>query len=91
MKETILPSLSWFLVLVLVLPLIVFLAFVLLLRCFVWGCLPHQLALLVVPLLLYIKILLIWHMQRLRLALAFVAPLSIPAAPLALLVLILLF
>jgi len=35
MKKAMLPSLSWFLVFVLALPLIVFLAFVLLLRCFV--------------------------------------------------------
>jgi hypothetical protein len=58
-KEIILPSLSWFLVFVPVLPLIVFLAFVLLLWCFVWGCLRYPLSLLVVPLLLYIKNLLI--------------------------------
>ena len=91
MKETILPSLSWFLVLVPILPLIAFLALVLLLRCFVWGCLQHLLALLAIPLLPYIKNLLIWRLLRLRLALASVSSLSVPAAPLVLLVLILLF
>jgi hypothetical protein len=59
MKETILPSQSWFLVFVPVFPLIVFLAFVLLLWCFVWGCLRHLLPLLAIPLLLYAENLLI--------------------------------
>jgi hypothetical protein len=65
MKETILPSLFWFLALVPILPLIVFLDLILLLRCFVWGYLRHLLPLLAVPLLLYIKNLLIWCLLRL--------------------------
>jgi hypothetical protein len=59
MKETILPSLSWFLVFVLVLLLIVFVAFILLLWCFAWGCLRHLLPLLAIPLLLNVENLLI--------------------------------
>jgi hypothetical protein len=59
MKETMLPSLSWFLVFVLVLPLIVFVAFILLLWCFAWGCLRHLLPLLAIPLLLNVENLLI--------------------------------
>jgi hypothetical protein len=59
MKETILPSLSWFLVFVLILPLIVVLTFVLLLWCFAWGCLYHLLPLLATPLLLNVKNLLV--------------------------------
>ena len=65
MKETILPSLSCFLVLVLVLPLVISLAFVLLLRCFVWGCLQHLLPLLAPYLLFYVENLLIWCLLRL--------------------------
>ena len=59
MKETILPLLSWFLVSVPVLPLIVFLAFVLLLWSFILGCLRRLLHLLAIPLLLYVENLLI--------------------------------
>jgi hypothetical protein len=59
MKETILPSLPWFLVFVPVLPLIVFFAFVLLLWCFAWGYLWHLLPLLVIPLLLNVENLLV--------------------------------
>jgi len=62
MKETILPPLSWFLVSVLVLPLIVFFAFVLLLWWFVWGYLRHLLPLLAIPLLLYVENLLIYRL-----------------------------
>jgi hypothetical protein len=58
-KETILPSLSWFLVFVPVLPLIVFLSFVLLLRYFAWGCLWHVLPLLAIPMLLDVENLLV--------------------------------
>ena len=65
MEKIVLPLLSWFLVFVPVLLLIVFLAFILLLRYFVWGYLRHLLPLLAVPLLLYVKNLLIWRLLRL--------------------------
>ena len=90
-EETILPSLPWFLVFVLAFLLIVFLAFVLLLRCFALFCLRHLLPLLATPLLLYVENLLIRRLLRLWLALAFVAPLSVPTVSLVLLVLILFF
>jgi hypothetical protein len=91
MKEAILPSLPWFLVFVLVLPLIVFLAFVLLMRRLVLFYFQHLLSLLIASLLFYVKNLLIRALLRLRLALASIAPLNIPATCLVLLVLILLF
>jgi hypothetical protein len=91
MKETILPPLSWFLVFVLVLSLIEFLAFVLLVRWLVLFCLRHLLPLLAASLLFYVKNLLIRGLLRLRFALAYVAPLNISATCLVQLVLILLF
>ena len=91
MEETILPSLPWFLVFVSALLLIVFFAFVLLLWCIILFCLRHLLSLLATPLLLYVENLLIRRLLRLWLALAFVAPLSIPVISLVLLVLILFF
>ena len=91
MEEIILSSQPWFLVFVLALLLIVFFAFVLLLRCFVLFCLGHLLPLLATPLLLYVENLLIRRLLRLWLALPSVAPLSVPAISLVLLVLILFF
>ena len=91
MEETVLPSLSWFLVFVPAFLLIVFFAFILLLGCFVFFCLRHLLPLLATPLLLYVENLLIRRLLRLWLALAFVAPLSVPTVSLVLLVLILFF
>ena len=65
MKETILLSLPLVLVLVPFLPLTVSLAFVLLLRPFVWDSLQCLLPLLAIPLLLYIEGLTIWPLLRL--------------------------
>jgi hypothetical protein len=79
------------LVFVLVLSLIVFLAFVLLVRTLVLFCFWHLLPLLAASLLFYVENLLIRGLPRLRLALASVAPLNIPATCLVLLVLIWLF
>ena len=91
MKETILPPLLWFLVFVPVLPLIVFLAFVLLVQWFVLLYLRCLLPLLAAPLLFYVKNLLIRGLLRLQLALASVALLNVPTTCLVLLVLILFF
>jgi hypothetical protein len=71
--------------------LIIFLAFVLLVQWLVLFWLRHLLPLLAASLLFYVKDLLVRGLLRLRLALASVAPLKIPATCLVLLVVILLF
>ena len=91
MEEIILSSQPWFLVFVLALLLIVFFAFILLLQCFVLFYLRHLLPLLAMPLLLYVENVLVRCLLRLWLALASIAPLSVPVVSLVLLVLILFF
>ena len=90
-KETILPSLPWFLVFVPTFLLIVFLAFVLLLRYFVLFYLRQLVSLLATSLLFYVKNLLTRGLLRLQLVLASIAVLNIPATCLVLLVLTLFF
>jgi hypothetical protein len=65
MKETVLPPLSCFLVFAPVLPLIVFLAFVLLVRRLILLCLQHLLPLLAASFLFYVEILSIRGLLRL--------------------------
>ena len=91
MKETILPSLPLILVYVPIPTLAISLAFNLFLRRTVWACLRWSLPLLAASLLFYIKDLLALPLRWLRLALASVASLVVPAVALELLTLVLLF
>ena len=91
MKEVVLPSLPLVLVSILVPALAISLAFGLFLRRAVWACLRRLLPLLAASLLFYIKDLLALPLLWLQLALAYVAPLGVPAIALELLALVLLF
>ena len=90
-KEAVLPLLPLVLVSILVPTLAISLAFNLFLRRTVWACLRWSLPLLAASLLFYIKDLLALPLLWLQLALAYVAPLGVPAIALELLALVLLF